>query len=158
MNTANAPNAPNPLLQQSEQFAKMAEEMYYFSVHFLRAYEILMAMLNGPKTMSATPAESQAPISVSASAPQEPVKPDVVSTADASEANALTGDERPKAITLPDVRRRMTVAAQTGHVEQVKRLLGRYGAEKLSDIDPAQYQAFLADLDDLMKSEVLTNG
>ena len=43
--------------------------------------------------------------------------------------------EKPKALTLEEVRHRMTVIAQAGHSAEVKALITKYGARKLSDID-----------------------
>lgn len=42
--------------------------------------------------------------------------------------------------------------SRQGHTAEIRALLQKYGASKLSQIDPAQYKALLAE------AEVLTNG
>ena len=81
-----------------------------------------------------------------------------VSTTTEDIATVFATAEPPVTLSLSEVRRRITVAAQAGYAAQVKALLNQYGATKLSDVDSAQYQTLLADLEDLMKSEVSTNG
>ena len=44
-----------------------------------------------------------------------------------------------------DVRKRFAEIARAGHTEKLKKLLNKYGADKLSSIDPSQYVALLAD-------------
>ena len=66
--------------------------------------------------------------------------------------------EKPKALTLEEVRHRMTVIAQAGYSVEVKALITKYGARKLSDIDPSQYDEFLKEADALGKPEAGTDG
>lgn len=88
-------------------------------------------------------------------------------------ANALAGmfsspaeEEPPKmaakdeatAPTFEDVRHRMTVIAQSGFSTRVKALITKYGAQKLSDIDPTQYASLLKEADALGKPEGGTDG
>jgi len=51
--------------------------------------------------------------------------------------------EKPKVLTLEEVRHRMTVIAQAGYSAEVKALITKYGARKLSDIAPSQYEELL---------------
>ena len=44
-----------------------------------------------------------------------------------------------------DVRKKFAEMARAGHTEALKELLNKYGADKLSSIDPSQYVALLAD-------------
>ena len=53
----------------------------------------------------------------------------------------------------PAVRHRLTVAAQAGHSAEVKALLTKYGATKLSEVDPAQYQTLLQEVEMLLKGQ-----
>lgn len=55
-------------------------------------------------------------------------------------------------ITLEQVRALLSKKSIAGYTAQVKELLRKYGADKLSGIDPAQYPALMAD------AEVLGNG
>lgn len=66
--------------------------------------------------------------------------------------------EKPKVLTLEEVRHRMTVIAQAGHSAEVKALITKYGARKLSDIDPSRYEELLKEADALGKPEAGTDG
>lgn len=55
-------------------------------------------------------------------------------------------------ITLEQVRALLGKKSIAGYTAQVKELLRKYGADKLSGIDPEQYPALMAD------AEVLGNG
>lgn len=46
---------------------------------------------------------------------------------------------------LLDVRKKFAEMARAGHTEALKELLNKYGADKLSSINPSQYVALLAD-------------
>ena len=65
-----------------------------------------------------------------------------------------TPDVKPAAKTtsVEDVRAVLTPISQSGKTAQVKELLIKHGADRLSDIDPSKYEALLAD------AEVLANG
>ena len=66
--------------------------------------------------------------------------------------------EKPKTPAVEEVRHRMTVIAQAGYSAEVKALITKYGARKLSDIDPSQYDEFLKEADALGKPEAGTDG
>ena len=51
----------------------------------------------------------------------------------------------PKPLTLERVRAALAEKSRAGHTAEVKALLLKHGADKLSDIDPAEYPALLAD-------------
>lgn len=57
-----------------------------------------------------------------------------------------------KIISVEDVRAVLTPISQSGKTAQVKALLTKYGASRLSDIEPSEYESLLAD------AEVLANG
>lgn len=57
-----------------------------------------------------------------------------------------------KELTLEDVRAVLAEKARAGHTEQVRELLKKYGADRLSAVEPAKYQALLKD------AEVLGSG
>ena len=59
---------------------------------------------------------------------------------------------KPKSLTLEDVRAVLAEKSRNGHTAKVRELLEKYGAAKLSEIDPKKYAALLAD------AEVLGNG
>lgn len=59
---------------------------------------------------------------------------------------------RPKPITLEQVRAVLAEKARAGYTADVRTLLEKHGAAKLSEIDPGEYVALLAEV------EVLGNG
>ena len=59
--------------------------------------------------------------------------------------------EEKVAPTLEAVRAVLAEKSRTGHTAEVRSLLEKYGATKLSQIDPANYKALLAD------AEVITD-
>ncbi len=60
---------------------------------------------------------------------------------------AKKGEEKaePKPLTLEQVRAALAEKSRAGHTSEVKALLIKHGADKLSDIDPAEYLALLAE-------------
>lgn len=58
-------------------------------------------------------------------------------------APSLAPEEKP--LTLEKVRAVLAEKSRAGHTAEVKALLIKHGADKLSDIDPAEYPALLAD-------------
>jgi hypothetical protein len=61
--------------------------------------------------------------------------------------------EKPKPeIKLEDVRAVLAEKSRAGHTAEVRTLLQKYGAEKLSAVDPANYEALMKD------AEVIGNG
>ena len=67
------------------------------------------------------------------------------STDDVTETPAIPIEEPVTEYSFLDVRKRFAEMARAGHTEALKELLNRYGADKLSSIDPSQYVALLAD-------------
>ena len=57
-----------------------------------------------------------------------------------------------KPLTLEDVRAVLAEKSRNGHTAKIRELLKKYGAAKLSEIDPQKYAALLAE------AEVLGNG
>ena len=55
--------------------------------------------------------------------------------------------EEEVAPTLEVVRAVLAEKSRTGHTAEVRSLLEKYGATKLSQIDPANYKALLADVE-----------
>ena len=61
-------------------------------------------------------------------------------------ADAPTEDPTP---TLEEVRAILAEKSRKGHTAEIRSLLEKYGAAKLSSIDPANYKALLADAEGL---------
>ena len=83
---------------------------------------------------------------------------EIFSGADAEPA-AETKEEKPgkktektKQVTLAEVRAVLAEKSRQGHTAEVKKLLSRHGADKLSEVDPAKYGELKAE------AEVLGDG
>jgi len=63
-----------------------------------------------------------------------------------------TDPENPCPVTLEQVRALLADKSRDGYTAEVRALLEKYGAAKLSEIDPGEYAALLAE------AEVLGNG
>ena len=61
-------------------------------------------------------------------------------------------EEAKPQLKLEDVRAVLAEKSRSGHTAEVRALLKKYGAAKLSEIDPANYEALL------QESEVIDNG
>ena len=70
-------------------------------------------------------------------------KPKKTDTKKAESAPSPTPEEKP--LTLEKVRAVLAEKSRAGHTAEVRALLIKHGADKLSDIDPAEYPALLAD-------------
>lgn len=64
-------------------------------------------------------------------------------------ATAQVARPAAKAVTLEQVRAALAEKSQLGFTANVRTLLERYGAPKLSQIDPSNYAALLADAEGL---------
>ena len=76
---------------------------------------------------------------------------EMFSTASADEAPAVAAPAEPT-LTLEQVRAVLADKSRMGFTAEIRALLQKYGATKLSGIDPANYKALLAD------AEVLTDA
>ena len=64
--------------------------------------------------------------------------------------NADEPKERPKKeLKLEDVRAVLADMSRKGHTAEIRALLQKYGAAKLSGVDPANYKALLKDVEGL---------
>jgi len=66
-------------------------------------------------------------------------------------APAKKKESKPE-LKLEDVRAVLAEKSRVGHTAEVRTLLQKYGAEKLSAVDPANYEALMKD------AEVIGNG
>ena len=76
---------------------------------------------------------------------------EMFSTASAEEAPTAAAPAKP-VLTLEQVRAILADKSRKGHTAEIRSLLQKYGAAKLSGIDPANYKALVAD------AEVLGDG
>ncbi len=70
----------------------------------------------------------------------------------AEEPAPIEAEPEKKPPTLEEVRTVLAEKSRAGYTAEVKALITRHGADKLSDVDPAEYEALLAE------AEVLGNG
>ena len=61
------------------------------------------------------------------------------------DAKAAKQEPEEKPLTLEEVRAVLGEKSRSGHTEEVRALLNKHGADKLSEIDPAEYAALLAE-------------
>lgn len=153
----------NPMLPESKQSAGVSENMRCGAAYMLLGCEMLLASLGCrmegmslqaiPSTHLAFDPDRASSTSVS----QEPVMAEVpVPTSvvvDDTVAEPAVTAKPPVAITLQEVRHQITLAAQAGYAAEIKALLAHYGATKVSDVDPAHYQALLVKVENLIKEE-----
>jgi len=71
---------------------------------------------------------------------------------EAQPAKATAKKEPKTQLKLEDVRAVLAEKSRAGHTAEVRALLKKHGADKLSEIDPAKYEALLKD------AEVIGNG
>lgn len=74
---------------------------------------------------------------------------ETITADDPSEAAAAEPKPVAKAVTLEQVRAVLAEKSQNGFTAEVRVLLEKHGAAKLSQIDPANYAALLADAEGL---------
>ena len=86
------------------------------------------------------------------SAADEPVKDETVAEPVKENAKKAKEPAAKKEIKLADVRAVLDEKARAGFTKEVKELLIKHGADKLSSIDASEYEALLAEV------EVLGNG
>ena len=60
-----------------------------------------------------------------------------------------TSAETEKPLTLEEVRAVLAAKSRDGFTAQIRELLQKYGADRLSAVDPANYKALLEDAEDL---------
>ena len=77
---------------------------------------------------------------------EQPVqKPEKKNAAKETEPPAETPAPDAKPLTLEQVRAVLAEKSRAGHTTEVKALLLKHGADKLSEVEPAEYPALLAD-------------
>ncbi len=61
------------------------------------------------------------------------------------DTKAAKQEPEEKLLTLEEVRAVLAEKSRSGHTEEVRELLAKHGVDKLSEIDPAEYAALLAE-------------
>lgn len=88
-------------------------------------------------------------ISVSKEPQSDPEDAAAPAPAPAPETPPAPADPPPKAVTLEEVRAVLAERSHDGYTDQVRGLLQKYGAEKLSGVDSKHYAALLKDAEGL---------
>ncbi len=63
----------------------------------------------------------------------------------------LSQEEEKAALTLSDVRAVLAKKSQEGFTKEIKALIRKYGAEKLSTVEPQHYEVLLKEVEELKK-------
>lgn len=70
------------------------------------------------------------------------------------EVPSAEGQKNPeKKLTLEDVRRVAADKARQGHTEEVRQLIQKFGADKLSGVETAKYPALMEELEAMRNAE-----
>lgn len=66
-------------------------------------------------------------------------------------SNSEEDDPEPqkKELKLEDVRAVLAEKSRAGHTDEIRELLHKYGANKLSDVDPQNYEALIRDAEEI---------
>lgn len=78
----------------------------------------------------------------------EPDTPELLPETKPEQGKAETPD-KPKPLTLEEVRPILAEKSRAGHTAAIKELLKKHGSPNLSGIDPAEYPALLAEVEAL---------
>ena len=67
-------------------------------------------------------------------------------------ADSLSQDDKPEEahkeeISLVDVRKKLAEKSRAGFTDQIKGIIQKHGANKLSDLDPKEYEAVLQEVE-----------
>lgn len=80
-----------------------------------------------------------------------PLKSKASQVIEAENAHSVTTDKKDKPnnnpYTFADVRKAFSAKSHAGYTAQVKELIGKYGADRLSDIKESDYPSLMADLE-----------
>ena len=74
---------------------------------------------------------------------------DSVNIADGKVKTTQTAEPKPKPVTLAQVRAILAEKSRCGHTAQVRELLQKHGAVKLSAIDPTEFETLLSEAADI---------
>lgn len=94
-------------------------------------------------------AESLQAVADAMTEPEECATAAAEEAAPKAEAAAKPKQEEPKTLTLEEVRPVLSAKSRKGHTAEIKQLLLKHGADKLSGIDPKEYPALLAEAEAL---------
>ena len=76
-----------------------------------------------------------------------------VNIADGKVKTTQSAEPKPKPVTLAQVRAVLAEKSRCGHTAQVRELLQKHGAAKLSAIDPTEFESLLSEAADIGRGE-----
>ena len=76
-----------------------------------------------------------------------------VNIADGKVKTTQSAEPKPKPVTLAQVRAILAEKSRCGHTAQVRELLQKHGAAKLSAIDPTEFETLLSEAADIGRGE-----
>lgn len=80
-----------------------------------------------------------------------PLKSKASQVIEAENAHSVTTDKKDKhnntPYTFADVRKAFSAKSHAGYTAQVRELIGKYGADRLSDVKESDYPSLMADLE-----------
>ena len=135
-----------------KELSEEIEELRHCGEILIDISETLRQMFSG--TGGTEPEAEEAVETAAKAAADRKGEPAAGSNAERTAVSELPADaeKKPKPVTLSEVRAVLAEKSRKGFTAEVRELLKKYGAEKLSEVDPAKYADLKAD------AEVLGNG
>ena len=124
-------------MSKMSQLSAQLDELIRCGEALVGIAESLREMFSGEEEATAVEAAAEKP---AAEKPKGKAK---------KEAETVSADPVPekKTVTLEEVRTLLAEKSRAGHTEQVKEIIAKHGAKKLSEIDPAEYEALIAEVE-----------
>ena len=82
-------------------------------------------------------------------APADSFDEDIAVAEDSNETLTVSVPEKKPAPTLEQVRAVLADRSRSGHTDEIRDLLQKYGASRLSQVDPENYEALIKDAEEL---------
>ena len=117
-------------MSKMSQLSQQLDELVRCGEALIGVAESLRELFSGDEA-SAEPEKAEPTVEKKAKVKKEPVQ------------------EEKKAYTLEDVRTILAEKSREGFTEEVKAVIAKLGAKKLSGIDPAEYEAIVAEVEGL---------
>lgn len=124
-------------MSKMSQLSAQLDELIRCGEAMIGVAEALREMFSGEEDAPAVEAASEKP---AAEKSKGKVKKET------EPAKAETVPEK-KTITLEEVRTLLAEKSRAGHTDQVKEIIAKHGAKKLSEIDPSEYEALIAEVE-----------
>ena len=124
-------------MSKMSQLSAQLDELIRCGEALVGVAESLREMFSGEEEVPAVEAAAEKP---AAEKPKGKAK---------KEAETVSADpvSEKKTVTLEEVRTLLAEKSRAGQTEQVKEIIAKHGAKKLSEIDPAEYEALIAEVE-----------